>query len=85
MTSDVLRSGGAKVGADEQGNPAVSLGVSDKDTFFNVTKEVSESSDNRIVIWLDFEEGVNSFKEEGDTCGSDKSARCLSVDSWSRF
>lgn len=76
MTSDVLRSGGAKVGTDDKGNPAVSLGVNDKDTFFDVTKKVSESSDRQIVIWLDFEEGENSYSKD---CGSEKSARCLSV------
>ena len=62
MSSSVLRSGGAKVGADDKGGYAVSLSVADKDTFYEVTKKISESNDNRIVIWLDYEEGVDSFK-----------------------
>ena len=79
MTSDVLKSGGAKVGQDETGRPAVSLSVNDKETFYQVTKAISEREDNRIVIWLDFEQGVDSFSQtnNGLFCGSDKS-NCLS-------
>ena len=33
MTSDVLKSGGAKIGQDEYGRPAVALSIKDKDTF----------------------------------------------------
>ena len=79
MTSSVLRAGGAKVGTDDKGKPAVSLGVSDKDNFFNTTKKISESSDNRIVIWLDYQEGTNSFAKDGANCGNEEEARCLSV------
>ena len=79
MSSSVLRSGGAKVGADDKGGYAVSLSVADKDTFYEVTKKISESNDNRIVIWLDYEEGVDSFKNtnDGALCGTD-SSNCLS-------
>ena len=79
MSADVLRAGGAKIGQDNYGNPAVSLAVKDKDTFYEVTKKVSKMDDNRIVIWLDFEEGVNSFSAEAATCGSLSSSNCLSA------
>lgn len=78
MTSDVLKSGGAKIGQDEYGRPAVALSIKDKDTFFEVTKKVSEQTENMIVIWLDFEEGKDSYKQEKDKCGTSGS-RCLSA------
>lgn len=78
MTSDVLKAGGAKIGQDASGNPAVALSVKDKDKFYEVTKKVSESSDKMIVIWLDFNEMTNSFEKEKDSCGSSGSS-CLSA------
>ncbi len=79
MSSDVLKNGGARVGQDQNGKPAVALSVKDTDAFYKATKKVSEMSDNRIVIWLDFEEGVNSFASEGSKCGNSDSSNCLSV------
>jgi SecD/SecF fusion protein len=76
MTSDVIK--GAKVGTDESGLPAVSLQVKDKTKFYEVTKDISKRSDNTIVIWIDFEEGVDSYAEESATCG-DEGSRCLSA------
>lgn len=78
MTSDVLASNGAKIGADQSGRPAVALTVKNKDKFYQITKEISQKNDNRIVIWLDFEEGKDSFKAAEMTCGSDTS-KCLSA------
>lgn len=80
MTSSVLKSGGAKIGQDEKGGYAVSLSVTDKDEFYKVTKKISESQDNRIVIWLDFDENKNSFlsTNNGSLCGSTGS-NCLSA------
>ncbi|MDD2391499.1 MAG: protein translocase subunit SecF [Bacilli bacterium] len=80
MTSSVLKSGGAKIGQDEKGGYAVSLSVIDKDEFYKVTKKISESQDNRIVIWLDFDENKNSFlsTNNGSLCGSTGS-NCLSA------
>lgn len=83
MNSEVLVSGGAKVGQDEYGKPAVSLSVKDKETFYDVTKKISESSDNRIVIWLDYDE-TTSFSQEQANCGSLSSSKCLSVASVSQ-
>ncbi len=80
MTSDVLEAGKAKVGHDESGNPAVALTVKDKDTFYNVTKEVSqrESGENMIVIWLDYNQMTDSFNDDGKMCGTNGS-NCLSA------
>lgn len=84
MSADVLKSGGAKVGTDSYGKPAVSLSVSDNDKFYKITKQISESSDNRIVIWLDFEEGKDKFSTEESSCGDLENSRCLSVASVSQ-
>lgn len=78
MTSDVL-GGNAKVSSDEYGNPAVSLSIKDKDTFYDVTSKVSKMTNNMIVIWLDFEEGVDSYSREKEECGSLGNSRCLSA------
>jgi len=79
MTADVLKSGGARVGQDNNGFPAVALSIKDNEKFLKVTTNVSKMEDNRIVIWLDFEEGKDSFSKEQGKCGSLKSSRCLSV------
>lgn len=84
MNSDVLVSGGAKVSQDQKGLPAVSLSINNKDEFYKVTKAISESDDNRIVIWLDFDEKTDSFEKEQAKCGSLSSSRCLSVASVSQ-
>ena len=70
----------AKVGQDQYGKPAVSLSVKDKDTFFKVTKAVSEMEDNRIVIWLDFDKDKDKFANtnNGQLCGANLSS-CLSA------
>lgn len=84
MNSDVLKSGGAKVGEDSSGKPAVALSVKNKDKFYKVTKKVSNMKDNRIVIWLDFDEEENNFQTEQNNCGSLNSSKCLSVASVSQ-
>lgn len=78
MTSEVL-GGNAKVTTDQYGNPAVSLSIKDKDTFYDVTSKVSKMDNNMIVIWLDFEEGKDSYSKEKDNCGSLSNSRCLSA------
>lgn len=79
MASDVLESGAAKLGADQYGKSAVALAIKDKDKFYQVTNKVKDYQDNRIVIWLDFEEGQDSFKEEEIKCGSFSNSKCLSA------
>ena len=78
MTSDVI--GGAKVGQDESGRPAVALTVNDKDKFYQVTSEISGRSDNEnlIVIWLDYNQLSDSYKDDSSLCGTSES-NCLSA------
>ena len=57
MDSTVLNSGKASVGYDASKGYYISLSVKNKDEFYKQTKKVSEMEDNRIVIWLDYEEG----------------------------
>lgn len=80
MPSSVLKAGGARISQDNYGNPAVSLAISDNDTFYKVTKEISQTEDKTIVIWLDYGEGVDSYSKtfNGKACGTDKS-NCLSA------
>ena len=86
MTSDILStSRGCKVSEDASGRPAVSLSIKDKDKFYTVTNRIKDKEDgkNKIVIWLDFEEGKDSYAAEASKCGSDGS-RCLSAASVSQ-
>ena len=81
MDSNVLnQSHAAKVGQDSAGNPAVSLSIKDKDKFYNVTNRIKdkETGKNLIVIWLDYEEGKDSYANEQGKCGTEGS-RCLSA------
>lgn len=78
MTSDVLKSGAAKVSEDSTGKPAVLLTIKDKDKFYNVTNKISKQQNNTIVIWLDYNEEENSYNKESSQCGS-KESNCLSA------
>lgn len=78
MTSDVLKAGGAKISQDSAGNPAVLLSVKDKDKFYEVTSKISGQDNNSMVIWLDYNELRNSYKREGNQCGTSGS-NCLSA------
>jgi preprotein translocase SecF subunit len=50
---------------DENGAPSVSLKLKSAEKFKNVTEEIVKMApDNYLVIWLDFEEGKDSFKTE---------------------
>lgn len=77
MTSDVL-GGEARVSQDEYSRPAVSLKIKDTDTFYEVTKRVKNMTNNLMVIWLDFDDEKDSYKNEINTCGTIKS-HCLSA------
>ena len=78
MNSNVLKAGGASISQDTKGRPAVGLSVSDTTEFYKVTKTVSQMEDNRIVIWLDYDEEKNKFETEQAKCGTSGSS-CLSV------
>ena len=81
MTSDVLSDKvAARVGQDNSGKPAVALSIKDKDTFYNVTSDVSTrgTGKNLIVIWLDYNELSDKYSTEGNLCGT-KASNCLSA------
>ena len=61
-----LKESGAKATFDDQGRPIVTLALKDPSKFADVTQEISQRpyGSNLLVIWLDFEEGVDSFKAE---------------------
>lgn len=79
MDSSVLTSGGASLTTNERGKYVVALEIKDKEKFYNVTKEVSERSDNFIVIWLDFDSVNDSYATEGENCGALGGSNCISV------
>lgn len=84
MNSGVLVSGGADVGYSVDKGYYISLSINDKDTFYKVTKGISEKKDNRIVIWLDYDEKTDKFETEEQKCGSLNNSKCLSVASVSQ-
>lgn len=61
-----LVQGGASQGFDEMNNAMVSLELRDSDKFREVTEEISQkpAGENLMVIWMDFTEGEDSFREE---------------------
>ncbi|MGG3915635.1 protein translocase subunit SecDF [Bacillus sp. es.034] len=60
-----LESGSAKQTFDDKNNPIVSLKLKDRSKFYELTKEISAMyPQNQLVIWLDFEEGKDSYKAE---------------------
>ncbi|MGF9963307.1 protein translocase subunit SecDF [Bacillus rhizoplanae] len=66
MDGSDLATNGAKQTFDEQGRPSVSLKLKSADKFRAVTEKVSSMPQptNLMVIWLDFEEGKDSYKAE---------------------
>ncbi len=63
--SDLVQ-GGASQSFDEMNQPMVSLQLKDPEKFRDITEEISNRppGENLMVIWMDFEEGEDSFKEE---------------------
>ena len=61
-----LAEGGAAQTFDENGNPSVSLKLKSASKFKEVTQEIVKmpAPNNVLVIWLDFEEGVDSYQTE---------------------
>ena len=65
MDGTDLVEGGAKQTFDQNGKPSVSLKLKSADKFKKVTQEILAMAPNNVlVIWLDFEEGKDSFKTE---------------------
>lgn len=60
-----LVQGGAKQSFDQTSNaPVVTLKLKSADKFAKITKKISQQSPNIMVIWMDFEEGKDSYKKE---------------------
>ncbi|WP_438311134.1 protein translocase subunit SecDF [Sporosarcina sp. FA9] len=60
-----LKEGKAKADFDQNGRPIVTLEMKEADKFGKITTEISQMKpNNQLVIWLDFEEGVDSFAAE---------------------
>lgn len=65
MDGSDLVEGGADQTFDENGKPSVSIKLKDSKKFAEVTEQIVNMTPNNVlVIWLDFEEGKDSFKEE---------------------
>lgn len=79
MTSEVLKSGSAKVTTDAYGYPAVLLPVSDSNRFYEVTNVVKDYPDDRIIIWLDYDSSIDSFSSEESKCGDLENSKCISA------
>ena len=61
-----LKEGGASATFDDKNRPIVSLTLKDADKFGQVTEQVMNMGPgkNLLVVWLDFEEGVDSYAAE---------------------
>ncbi|MEK4521617.1 protein translocase subunit SecDF [Psychrobacillus sp. FSL W7-1457] len=61
-----LKEGGAKAAFNQQGQPIVTLELKEASKFAEVTEQIAArpAPDNVLVIWLDFEEGVDSYAAE---------------------
>lgn len=66
MDGTDLVEGGATQTFDENGQPSVSIKLNSASKFKEVTQEIvnKPAGENLLVIWLDFEEGVDSFAKE---------------------
>ncbi|GLB58334.1 protein translocase subunit SecDF [Cytobacillus sp. NCCP-133] len=66
MDGSDLAEGGAKQTFDENGKPSVSLKLKSASKFKDVTQKIVNMGppNNLLVIWLDFEEGQDSFQAE---------------------
>ncbi|NLY79318.1 MAG: protein translocase subunit SecDF, partial [Lysinibacillus sp.] len=61
-----LKEGGASASFDQQNRPIVTLTLKDAKKFADITSKISQMppGQNLLVIWLDFEEGVDSYVQE---------------------
>lgn len=65
MDGSDLEENGAKQSFDQQNKPSVSITLKDGDKFGEITKEIRDMApENQLIIWLDFEEGKDSYKAE---------------------
>ena len=74
MTSDILGNNGASLTQDSKSfQYEVKLDIKDTAKFYEVTKKISQrtNGNNMIVIWLDYNEELDSYENEKLTCGKD--------------
>src|SRR5699024_12114511 len=66
LSGKVLVKGGSSQSFDEMNNAMVALELRDSDKFREVTEKISQkpAGENLMVIWMDFTEGEDSFREE---------------------
>lgn len=76
----IVQEGGASLGY-ENGVPVVSLKIADKEKFAEMTRTLAQKGNgqNMIVTWLDFEEGVDSYKTEQAAVAEGKTPKYISV------
>ncbi|AWE08151.1 protein translocase subunit SecDF [Lysinibacillus sp. 2017] len=69
-----LKEGGAKASFDQQNQPIVTLTLKDASKFAEVTRKVMGmgAGKNLLVVWLDFEEGVDSYAAESQKAPADQ-------------
>lgn len=82
MTSDILGNNGASLTQDSKSfQYEVKLDIKDTAKFYEVTKKVSQrtNGNNMIVIWLDYNEELDSYENEKLTCGKDSNMKCISA------
>lgn len=82
MTSDILGNNGASLTQDSQSfQYEVKLDIKDTAKFYEVTKKISQKSngENMIVIWLDYNEELDSYENEKLTCGKNSNMKCISA------
>lgn len=82
MTSDILGNNGASLTQNSQSfQYEVKLDIKDTAKFYEVTKKISQRSngENMIVIWLDYNEELDSYENEKLTCGKDSNMKCISA------
>ena len=81
MDKDVIST--AKISQDDKGNPAILLNVKDKDLFYEQTEKISQTEDQLIVIWLDYDKSMgDSYKVDKENCGNfedENKIKCLSA------
>lgn len=82
MTSDILGNNGASLTQDSQSfQYEVKLDIKDTAKFYEVTKKISQKTngENMIVIWLDYNEELDSYENEKLTCGKNSNMKCISA------
>lgn len=82
ITSDILGNNGASLTQDSKSfQYEVKLDIKDTAKFYEVTKKISQrtNGNNMIVIWLDYNEELDSYENEKLTCGKDSNMKCISA------